>query len=104
MGVCRCGTVAERKACGEHPAHGSVATYLHSPARVHPLAVSDLVRRVVYRLEAGGEALGKRAAAGSAALALPREVLQRAGRDRPRGAATAARVHRANAAPREGLR
>src|SRR2546425_3750360 len=72
--------------------------------RSHPLALSHLVRRVDHRLETGGEALGNRAAAGSAARALPREVLERAGRDRPRGAPTVARVHRANAAAREGLR
>src|SRR2546425_6092156 len=45
--------------------------------RSHPLALSHLVRRVDHRLETGGEALGKRAAAGSAARALPREVLER---------------------------
>src|SRR5206468_629636 len=59
VGICGRGRVAERKTRREHPAHRRAAAYLHPPARFHPLAVSHLLRRVVHRLEAGGEALGK---------------------------------------------
>ncbi|MGC4081566.1 MAG: aminotransferase class I/II-fold pyridoxal phosphate-dependent enzyme [Vicinamibacterales bacterium] len=56
-----------------------------------------LVCRVVHRIEARGAAVGKRASIESAARALSRTVHQRAGGDRARRVAAAARVHRADA-------